>query len=596
MGLKIHFLWWLALFTLIAFWLRWMGTGMIPAGISHDELDYYLGGKFIALTGNDMSGNWKWWPPTPMKTGTITAESAALFYVPLAFLRSGLQTAKLTPAIIGSFMVPLMFGLLYILSRGNTTLGLAGAGLMAINPWHIVYSRTGFEVTLALFAYTSSLVLFWSSGYLKKITKRKILLVAISLFLFALGYYSYHGFKFIAPFIAMVLTFGRVNLFTSDSKDKRWSLINLAPLILTIGLLVSSLLHAPDLGERRGELIMLSPHLLSEAVDKQRRLSLLPVMANFMENKYTQMLRHMTTTYLGFYSLDRLFFSADDGFNLRFSVHGYFYAFEILLIIWGITMSLKKRRFWLLGLLLLLAPLPSAIHVGQSYGIRSMLAIVPLIGFSAIGFVSVWEKAREARWRFLVVGVVGISLINFLYVYWGSFSVVSADQYMINHRLLSSYVSRLPSGIPKTIVSPEPYGIFRQVLFYADLVDARSVQELQTQFSTLGIYDDFRFEGILVTSDCSAMERIEHGVLIVDSGYEKICTTSRTMRADSLGSRGVMALGSPIDSRDYYRIYGDVVCQKGILPRYVHLKDLKSLAVEQLSDNDFCITWSFQAL
>lgn len=581
---------------LVAFCLRWVGTGLVPAGISHDELDYYLGGKFLALSGSDMSGTWKWWPPTPMKTGTITAESAALFYGPLAFLPSSLTTAKLTPAIIGTLMVPVMFGLLYILSRGNTTLGLAGAGLLAINPWHIVYSRTGFEVTLALFAYTSSLMFFWGSGFLKTKTKQKFLLVALSLVLFALGYYSYHGFKFLAPFMAVVMTFGWVHMFKPVGGERKLTLLTLSPLILTIGLLISSLGSAHDLSERRGELIVLSPHLLSEAVDKQRRLSLLPSLAGFIENKYTLMSRHMITTYLSFYSFERLFFSADDGYNLRFSVHGYFYVFELLFITVGILVAFQERRFWLLGLLLILAPLPSAIHVGQSYGIRSMLAIVPLIGFSAIGLATMWGRVRRKGWRTLGLGIVGISLINFLYVYWGSFSVVSADQYMLNHRLLSAYVNRVPAGIPVTIVSPEPYGIFRQIVFYSDLIHKRTVDELQAQFSTLGIYDDFRYENILVTRNCRALEESDHGILIIDGGYEKTCLVGTSGENRRLSGARAIALGSPIDSREYYRIYEDVVCNQESLPRYVHLTQLGSLAVEQLSDDDFCETWSFQAL
>jgi hypothetical protein len=594
MKLKLHFSWWLAIFMLLAFILRWMGTGLVPSGISHDELDYYLGGKFLALSGSDMSGNWKWWPPTPMKTGTITAELAAFFYVPLAFLPSSLTFAKLTPAIVGSLMVPVIFGLLYILSRGNTTLGLAGAGLMAINPWHIVYSRTGFEVTLALFAYTSALVLFWGSGYLK--TRKKIPLVFISLVLFALGYYSYHGFKFIAPFLAIVMSFGLVKMFKTAGKSRKWTLLTLSPLILTIGLLVLSLIGAHDLGERRGELIVLSPQLLSETVDKQRRLSLLPSLAGLMENKYSLMSRHMTNTYLGFYSLARLFFSAEDGYNLRFSVHGYFYAFELIFIAVGILTVLDKRRFWLLGLLLMISPLPSAIHVGQSYGIRSMLAIVPLISFSALGLVALWEKAYRARWRSVLMVVIGISLFNFLYVYWGSFSLVSADQYMVNHRILSSYVNRIPQNTQVTIVTSEPYGIFRQILFYRDLIDKRTVKELQAQFSKLGIYDDYRYEDILVTRNCKAIEEFSSGVLIIDSGYEKTCSISESKGNPRAGSGVKIALGSPIDSRDYYRIYEDVLCDKTVVPRYVHLTQLGSLAVEKMSDDDFCMTWSFQVL
>jgi hypothetical protein len=577
---------------LLALVVRLWQIGSVPAGITHDELDYYLGGKFLGLTGSDFTGTWKWWTLSPMNQDAITAELTPVFFVPAATLfPSSLLTAKLTTMLFGSGMVLLMYWFLVIISKGNKRLGLIGAGIMALNPWSIIYSRTAYEVTISLFWYFLSITAYLSINLDQEKKKKLISRLFLSAGALFLGYFSYHGFKFLVPFIAVVEVIGLL-IITNASLSvvkKRWQFL-VAPLLLAAGLLCFSYFRSPILESRSIEINFMHIDSYADQVNTDRRLTLSNALTPVLQNKYTLYGKDVLSTYFDLFSFNRLFVAAKDGYTLSFYGHGYFYFIEIIFLLLGVVQIGRKKSYWILILLALIAPIPSIIHVGSSYALRSQLLIIPIVGFAAIGIDYIISYCP--KWK--IVSVLVLYLLSFIYfehVYFNQNSVRSADQYMIQYRVASSYLQRLTDDKPVFVLTALPQGFFRTHMFYADTISRKVAKDLQIQFSG-GFYSNYSYKNLLVTDDCELLEKSGNDMIIVEMMYAKSCI-QKADEKNILSDKNYISIGSPIDSREYYRIYNPALCDNDLLPPYIKINNLKQLSIENLTNQDFCASWLF---
>src|SRR3990167_1678244 len=127
----------------IATVLRLWRIDQVPVSLFGDELDVGYQAYSILKTGKDYSGN-----PWPLHF-----QSLAEWRTPL-YLYSAVPTVALfgiTPlgvrlpaAIFGILTIPIM----YLLGRELTKsekIGLLAAVVLTFSPWHLQYSRAGFE-------------------------------------------------------------------------------------------------------------------------------------------------------------------------------------------------------------------------------------------------------------------------------------------------------------------------------------------------------------------------------------------------------------------------------------------------------------------
>jgi hypothetical protein len=576
----------LAAIFVLALVIRLWQLNSVPAGITHDELDYYLGGKFLGLTGSDFTGTWKWWSLSPLNQDAITAELTPVFFVPIALLfPSSLLAAKLTPILFGAGMTLLMYWFLVIISKGNKRLGLIGAGILALNPWSIIYSRTAYEVTISLFWYFLSITAYLSIGLDQEKKKRLVPRLWLSGGALFLGYFSYHGFKFLVPFIAAVEVIGLL-IITNVSPAiirKRWQYLAV-PLLLAAGLLCFSYFRSPILDSRSNEINIMHINDYADKVNIDRRLTLANPLTPLFQNKYTLYGKDVLSTYFDLFSFNRLFVTAKDGFTLTFHGHGYFYFIEILFIFLGILQLSRRKSYWILLFLVIIAPIPSIVHMGASYALRSQLLVIPLVALTAIGV----ESIANHRSKLVAAGIAGMYLVSFGYfehVYFYQNSIRSADQYLVQLRLASSYLSRA-SNNHIAVLTSSPQGFFRTHLFYSDGLHRGNARTLHQQFAG-GFYADYTMESLFVSDDCNTLNNIGDGAVMVDMSYFSTCQDNVEL------SNNYVSIGSPIDSREYYRIYNPSLCADVALPPYVSIKKLQSLSIESLSDQEFCNTWLF---
>ena len=129
-----------------------------PVSLFGDEIDVGYQAYSILKTGRDYSGNF-----LPLHFRSL-AEWRTPFYIYSAVPTVGIfgispLGVRLPAAIFGILSIWIIFVLAKKITN-NETIALASASFLAISPWHLQYSRAGFEVTEMLFFYMTGIYFF----------------------------------------------------------------------------------------------------------------------------------------------------------------------------------------------------------------------------------------------------------------------------------------------------------------------------------------------------------------------------------------------------------------------------------------------------
>ena len=152
------------LILLLAFALRFYKLGEIPLSLDWDENSNAYNAYSILKTGRDEYGQLfpitnrsfdDYKPPAYMYLNVISVGVFGL--TPFA--------ARLPSALFGFLTVPIIYFLAKLLfedqkKEKRETIALVSSFLLAIAPWHLQFSRVGFEATVGLFFATASITAF----------------------------------------------------------------------------------------------------------------------------------------------------------------------------------------------------------------------------------------------------------------------------------------------------------------------------------------------------------------------------------------------------------------------------------------------------
>src|SRR3972149_6859742 len=169
----------LILIVLLAFVLRFYRLDSYPA-LNADEAAIGYNAYSLVRTGLDEHGN-----PWPIHFQSFNDYKPGLyFYIVLPFVKFfGLNelSVRAPAAFLGVLTVLVIYLLVKELFK-NKKLALISSLFLAISPWHIHFSRGGWEVSVATFFITLGLYFF-----VKAIRKSNLLLFALCSLLFALS-------------------------------------------------------------------------------------------------------------------------------------------------------------------------------------------------------------------------------------------------------------------------------------------------------------------------------------------------------------------------------------------------------------------------
>lgn len=419
----------LILILLAASFLRLWKISYVPVSLFGDEVDLGYQAYSVLKTGKDYYGNFM----------PIHFHSLAEWRTPL-YLYSAVPTVaifgvsplgvRLPAAIFGILGVWILYILIKEISK-NENLGLVSAALLAISPWHIQYSRAGFEVTLLLLLLLLGLLFFF-----KSLTKGKFLWLSV-LFL-ALTPWVYSTAKLFTPILMFFLLIAHwKNIFSLSKKNLISALI---ALLVVGGPIVWGTLFGG--GSQRFDYIGIFTDPTMESEVGTARLNdarargetgsgLNPTLIDrVIHNKFTFVGNNLLRNYLKPFSFDFLFNNGDP--NPRHSIHemGEFYKIEAIALIVGLVLFFahsassgqNAKIKWLMAFWILAGVIPASLtRDGGNHATRLILILPPLIFLISFGWLEIFGLISR-KYRLILLGMVTflyfLCIFSYLHNYW----------------------------------------------------------------------------------------------------------------------------------------------------------------------------------
>lgn len=297
----------------------------------------------------------------------------------------------------------------------SDVLALLAMLFLAISPWHLQFSRGGFEANLALFLQGLGTLLFLLA------MRKNIRWLYLSVVCFVASVYTYHSATLTAPLLLGILTvlFWR-RLY---QEKKQVIMVVILGLILLIPFFPSYLLSAHGRIRATAESVTHMPG---------------NVVSNFLNN------------YVGNFSFDYLFFKGDQ--NGRHSVKkiGELFLWQLPAVLAGIYFLLKYRSKTSIIILvwLLVAAIPPALTRVSPHALRGLLAVSSWQILAAIGTIVLLVKFKP--WlRYFLVPVVAYAFLTYLHLYYVHSPKAYATDWQDGSRQAVEFLSRVEDRYDK---------------------------------------------------------------------------------------------------------------------------------------------------
>ena len=409
----------LAAILLIGFALRFYNVKNIPTGFFADEAAIGYNSYSILTTGKDEHG-----APYPFyfqSFGDWRTSVPIYSMIPfIAIFGPNEFSVRFTMVVYGTATILILYlftrELFWKEERFKERIALTSSLFLAISPWHIHFSRSGFEFTTMPFYLLAGLVFLFR--FLHRNQKNKDLILATIFFI--TSFYT----AYVIQLVLLPLLFSIFILYSKTFLTKRLKLSIICLFIFILGLI--PFLLAATSGQALTRFNSVSPLSHGKSIK--------------------EVLQPMINTYVDHFSLDFLFLKGDidmpGHFISRHSVRGMgeLYLFQLPLLFSGIIyLILKaKRIFIFLFLWLALYPVGSIMVAEGPFAHRSLFGVIPFQILSAIGLIAVFyflfKLIKNLK---LQVAISGILIVFFVII--GSLSIKDyINKYFNEYPLYSS--------------------------------------------------------------------------------------------------------------------------------------------------------------
>jgi 4-amino-4-deoxy-L-arabinose transferase-like glycosyltransferase len=400
---------------IIACFLRLWKITSNPVSLFGDELDIGYQAYSILKTGRDYYGNF-----LPIHFHSLAEWRTSLYLysaVPtVAIFGISPMGVRLPAAIFGILSILAMYLLVKELFK-NENLALLSAAILTFSPWHLQYSRIGFEVVLAPLLFLLGLWLFF-----KSLKNGKWLFLAV--ICFTLTPWVYSTAKFFAPFLMLfLLIFWWKEIFQMNKKYLLMAVIS--GLIVGLPIFYSTLFGGG--AERFNYLSVFTDPTANPEIGVARQIDarmrgelgegIKPAFLDrLIHNKFTFWTENILRNYFQAFSTDFLFIKGDP--NLRHSIGiGEFYKIEAVALILGLILFFTNQQVdrkikVLIAFWIIVGVIPSAItRDGGMHASRLILILPPLIILISYGL---WKTVTILKPNFKKLFIAFYGLIFIL--------------------------------------------------------------------------------------------------------------------------------------------------------------------------------------
>ncbi len=389
----------LLLIVILAIILRFSWLGVNPNGLSVEEASNGYDTYSILLTGKDRYGAFL---PIFARAWDDYIEAIYRYYdLPfVALLGLNEFSVRLPAAMVGTLTVIIIYFLTKELFNNNK-IATISCFLLAINPWHIQFSRIGFRAIIFPFLFSLGLWLF-----LRGLRKPNSLIFGA--FFLGLSLYTYSSARVFVPLFIIGLVF---IYYQQLLQNKKFFLIagGIFLLILTI---------------------MISLWLTPAGMARQGQVGL------------TFNVFKLAYNYISYFTPQFLFAEGDQYLRHNPSKMGMLHIFEFITVITGIFYLFKENNnsqqllFWWL----ILYPIPAAL-TAPIHGLRSIIGCLLFSIISGYGIVKLAEliKLSKRQLNFTLAIIFTLSVIGYSYRYFGDYPKESATEWSYGMREAISF-------------------------------------------------------------------------------------------------------------------------------------------------------------
>lgn len=559
------------LILILASILRLVLLDRIPTGISNDELHFVLNAKSVFLRFTSLSGA-KW---NPLSFQTIPEEvSSETPFITIASiigpLPTNLFTARLSYVVIGVLSIYLIYLISKRLTKNNS-LALVAALIATLNPWSIYVNRTSFDAPLALFFFLLTIVLLTSK-------KQRFILLSFIASVFA--FYSYIGTKVIYLPFMLISCFYFWKYFHNKKYTLTFIIISLFSVLITANFLFS--LKQSVVGKRSSELITPNSPQIIALVETERNQSLNSPMKTVLTNRYTLYLRTFIDKYLYNFSTDIMFLNGDHTFMISLWKMGYFYYIDIVLLLLGIIYLFNNYRnfLYLLGSFILLSPIPEAIRADKipAYAFHSVFQYPFLFILIGAGTYYFWQLFSPKIVRVIFILLYFILFLNFIDLYFFKYPVYQSEGFSVSRRLVSKYLSlEKNKALHIYVITPEPDSIFRNYLFYNNIINTKSIDAVTLQYKLNSNRQALNWENITFTS-----------IFPTDISEKNTYIIDKNINNYHINEDNFLSITNFFDHSEIYRIIYGKTCQQAQFVNISTGLSMNNLKIESMTDNIFC--------
>lgn len=387
----------------LGIFLRTFILGKVPPSPDWDEVALGYNAYSILETGRDEYG--KVFPVVLESFDDYKPALYAYFIIPFVkILGLSVVSVRLPSVVFGCISLLVLYFIVRELfpkgiecSRikiGKNALADISMLFLAISPWHIQFSRVGFEAQVGL-SFNLLFILFFLKSF------RKSYFLPISAFFAGLSIYIYQSEKVYVPMLLLLMTAVFFRPFIKI--PKKWIVFSFAAGIVVILPMIFYILGNPNaLTRAKGvsvfsdttKLLLNNTEKLERDVKRNNSLGLI------LDNRRIEYIKEFASGYLSHFEPDWLFYRGDE---LRHQPPnmGLLYIIEIPLILAGIYILLfsrvdRKIKVFIFGYVLI-APIPASVTYDVPHAVRAINMLPAPQILSAIGILCLFYIVNKTR-------------------------------------------------------------------------------------------------------------------------------------------------------------------------------------------------------
>ncbi len=337
---------------------------------------------------------------------------------------------------------------------GQEKIALLCSFLLAVNPWHLQFSRAGFETNVALFFFMTGI---WA--FLRGMKKNGYWWVLTAV-MFGLSMYTYQAARVFIPLMSLSML-----ILYWKQRMTHVKQVILAGIVFVLIVLPLIPIATSTAGVMRfkGTNVFTQPGLVEDEVersfvdaDRQDAFSM-----KVLHNQKIAATLTIAEGYLKHFRPDVLFLGRNGPpYNYTPNV-GLFYIIELPLMLWGFAKlsSRSNKAIQLSFFWLLLAPVAAALTWDVPSSTRTMLMLPPLLIFTSVGAYEFFIK-RDITHRFgatILGSAVLLTLVGnisyYLHQYYIHAPLEFADAWQYGYKQAVEYAESQKGKYDKVVVS-----------------------------------------------------------------------------------------------------------------------------------------------